>query len=301
MSFFNKYPYTDFHELNLDWLLEHYKELVDQLQQINAWVAQHKIEYNEAIARLTALENEINTFETQIRAEFARLKAEQQAQLDAAINSINIEVDNKLNQLSRDVQAAIDDIYAQYDQLQIAIANELNEFRRQVNNEITSIRNEMRANNQLIFEWVENRIEDFINSLPEILTVQVYNPYRGEVTDIQTAINDIYSVACIWGLTAQQYDDLGLTAEAYDALELTAVEYDTLGYKLLYPDPNYYMISPFTGEMTHIKNVVTRLCYFHMEGLTAEEYDAKELTAEAYDAYEITAFDYDWFGEQLLA
>lgn len=301
MSFFNKYPYTDFHELNLDWLLEHYKELVDQLQQINAWVAQHKIEYNEAIARLTALENEINTFEAQIRAEFARLKAEQQAQLDAAINTINIQVDNKLNQLSRDVQTAIDDIYAQYDQLQIAIANELNEFRRQVNYEITSIRNEMRANNQLIFEWVDNRIEDFINSLPEILTVQVYNPYRGEVTDIQTAINDIYSVACIWGLTAQQYDDLGLTAEAYDALELTAVEYDTLGYKLLYPDPNYYMISPFTGEMTHIKNVVTRLCYFHMEGLTAEEYDAKELTAEAYDAYEITAFDYDWFGEQLLA
>lgn len=301
MSFFNKYPYTDFHELNLDWLLEHYKELVDQLQQINAWIAQHKIEYNEAIARLTALENEINTFEAQIRAEFAALKAQQQAQLDAAINNINIEVDNKLNQLSRDVQTAIDDIYAQYDQLQIAIANELNDFRRQVNNEITSIRNEMRANNQLIFDWVENRIEDFINSLPEILTVQVYNPYRGEVTDIQTAINDIYSVACIWGLTAQQYDDLGLTAEAYDALELTAVEYDTLGYKLLYPDPNYYMISPFTGEMTHIKNVVTRLCYFHMEGLTAEEYDAKELTAEAYDAYEITAFDYDWFGEQLLA
>lgn len=301
MSFFNKYPYTDFHELNLDWLLEHYKELVDQLQQINTWIAQHKIQYNEAIARLTALENEINTFEAQIRAEFAALKAQQQAQLDAAINNINIEVDNKLNQLSRDVQTAIDDIYAQYDQLQIAIANELNEFRRQVNNEITSIRNEMRANNQLIFEWVENRIEDFINSLPEILTVQVYNPYRGEVTDIQTAINDIYSVACIWGLTAQQYDDLGLTAEAYDALELTAVEYDTLGYKLLYPDPNYYMISPFTGEVTHIKNVVTRLCYFHMEGLTAEEYDAKELTAEAYDAYEITAFDYDWFGEQLLA
>lgn len=299
--FYNKYPYTDFHELNLDWLLEHYQELVDQLNQINAWISEHKIQYNEAIARLTALENEINTFEAQIRAEFAALKAQQQAQLDAAINNINIEVDNKLAQLSADVQTAIDDIYSQYDRLQIAISEELNEFRRKVNNEITSIRNEMRANNQLIFQWVENRIDDFINSLPEILTVNVYNPYRGEVTDIQTAINDIYSVACIWGLTAQQYDDLGLTAEEYDNLELTAVEYDTTGYKLLYPDPNYYMMSPFTGEMTHIKNVVTKLCYFHMEGLTASEYDAKELTAEEYDAYEITAFDYDWFGEQLLA
>ena len=300
-GFTNKYPYTDFHELNLDWLLEHYKEIVDDVANLNAWMATHKTEYNEAIARLTALENELVIFENEMHAEFERLKAEQQAQLDAALADINREVDEKLYQLTLDVQAAIDAMNSRFDTLEIAISNELLAFRNQIEDEITEIRNEMRANNQLIFQWVENRIQDFINSLPEILTVQVYNPYRGEVTDIQTAINDIYSVACIWGLTAQQYDDLGLTAEEYDNLELTAVEYDTLGYKLLYPDPNYYMISPFTGEMTHIKNVVTRLCYFHMEGLTASEYDAKELTADEYDALEITAFDYDWFGEQLIA
>ena len=301
MSFINKYPYTDFHELNLDWLLTTYKEIVDEINEINTWVAQHKIEYNEAIARLTAVENEINTFETQITAAFNQLKANQQRQLDEAIASINVEVDNKLLQLEADVQRAIDDIYAKYDQLQIDIMNELQAFRTQINNEIVAIRNEMRANNQLVFAWVENRIQELIDDLPEILTVYVYNPYRGETTNIQVAINDIYSVACIWGLTAEQYDDLGLTASEYDTLELTAVEYDTTAYKLLYPDPNYYMMSPFTGELTHIKNVVTRLCYFHMEGLTAEEYDQKELSAEDYDALQITAFDYDWFGEQLIA
>lgn len=301
MSFINKYPYTDFHELNLDWLLTTYKAIVDEINEINTWVAQHKIEYNEAIARLTAVENEINTFESQITAAFNQLKEDQQRQLDEAIASINVEVDNKLLQLERDVQNAINDIYAKYDQLQIDIMNELQAFRTQINNEIVAIRNEMRANNQIVFAWVENRIQELIDDLPEILTVYVYNPYRGETTNIQVAINDIYSVACIWGLTAQQYDDLGLTAAEYDALELTAVEYDTTAYKLLYPDPNYYMMSPFTGELTHIKNVVTRLCYFHMEGLTAEEYDQKELTAEDYDALEITAFDYDWFGEQLIA
>lgn len=301
MSFINKYPYTDFHELNLDWLLKNYQAIIDEINEINTWVAQHKIEYNEAIARLTAVENEIDTFEAQITEAFEQLKAQQQQQLDDAIASINVEVDNKLLQLERDVQNAIDDIYAKYDQLQIDIMNELQAFRTQVNNEIIAIRNEMRANNQIVFTWVENRIQELIDDLPEILTVYVYNPYRGETTNIQVAINDIYSVACIWGLTAQQYDDLGLTASEYDALELTANEYDTTGYKLLYPDPNYYMMSPFTGEMAHIKNVVTKLCYFHMEGLTAEEYDQKELTAEEYDALEIDAFNYDWFGEQLIA
>ena len=299
--FNNKYPYTDFHELNLDWLLTNYQAIIDSINEINTWITQHKIEYNEAIARLTAVENEINTFEAQVTAAFEQLKADQQRQLDEAIAAINYEVDTKLAQLENDVQTAIDDIYAKYDQLQIAIMNELQAFKTQINREILEIRNEMRANNDLIFAWVENRIQELIDSLPQILTVYVYNPYRGETTDIQTAINDIYSVACIWGLTAQQYDDIGLTASEYDALDLTAIEYDTTGYKLLYPDPNYYMMSPFTGQMTHIKNIVTRLCYFHMEGLTATEYDAKELTADEYDALQITAFDYDWFGEQLIA
>lgn len=301
MSFINKYPYTDFHELNLDWLLKNYQSIIDEINEINTWVAQHQIEYEEAIARLQHVEGEIDTFEAQVNAAFEQLRQQQQQQLDDALASINLEVDEKLQQLEADVQTAINDIYAKYDQLQVEIMNELQAFRTQINNEIIAIRNEMRANNQLVFAWVENRIQELIDSLPEILTVYVYNPYRGQTTDIQTAINDIYSVACIWGLTAQQCDDLGLTASEYDALELTALEYDTTGYKLLYPDPNYYMMSPFTGEMTHIKNVVTRLCYFHMEGLTAEEYDQKELTADEYDALELTAFDYDWFGEQLIA
>ena len=298
--FDHRYPYTDFHELNLDYLLEHYQELVNQINTINSWISNHQIEYDDAIERLQAVENELYTFEDQINAAFEQLKAQQQAQLDSALANINLEVDTKLRALEDEVNAAIVQMNSQIDQLILQVNNEISRLITQVNREIIEIRNEMRANNQLIFAWVENRIQELIDSLPEILTVNVYNPYRGEVTGIQTAINDIYSLACIWGLTAFQYDTLGLTAEEYDDLELTARDYDTMGYKLLFPDPNYYMMSPFTGEMTHIKNIVTRLCYFHMEGLTASEYDALELSASEYDAKEINAFDYDWFGEELL-
>lgn len=45
--FFNKYPYTDFHELNADWLIQATKEMLDTVDQINDWKVQHEAEYQE--------------------------------------------------------------------------------------------------------------------------------------------------------------------------------------------------------------------------------------------------------------
>ncbi len=307
-NFFNKYPYTDFHELNLDWIIKRYTELSEEVDALKAWATQHKEEYNEAMERLEAVESEIDTFEQQINAQFNQLKADleadfaqQKAELEAALIQVKAEVDAELAQLQDDVAAAIAGFENQFNELETNIINEVEALKVDVRREIANFYNVMQANNEYVFTYVENRLDDFINSLPEILTVMVYNPYRGEITDIQTAINDLYEVAAIWGLTASQYDSLGLTASEYDALNLTAREYDTLGYKLLYKDPAHYMLSPFTGEYVRVQEVIDKLAQFHMEGLTASGYDAKDLTATAYDDLELTAFNYDWFANQLIA
>lgn len=299
-GFFNAYPYTDFHEMNLDFLLTSYKSLIDKANEIIAWANNHQIEYEEAIARLTAVENELYTFEARITAAFNRLEAELKAELEQALADTIAEVDATIAQLRRDVAAAINAFENRFLELETQIRKEMAETKAEVTRAIIEMRSMMEANNQYVFDYVENRLQQFIDDLPEILTVQVYNPYRGEVTDIQTAINDLYSIACIWGLTAEQYDSLDLTASEYDALELTAQEYDTLGYKLLYKDPNYYMLNPFDGEYVHVQKVIMDLAHLHMGGVTAEYYDNLELTAEEYDNKELTAFQYDWFGDQLL-
>ena len=47
MGFFNEYPYTDFHELNLDWILEKVKFLLKSVEDIEGWIETHKTEYEE--------------------------------------------------------------------------------------------------------------------------------------------------------------------------------------------------------------------------------------------------------------
>lgn len=299
-GFFNRYPYTDFHQLNLDFLLSSYELIINKANEIIEWANNHQIEYEEAIERLTAVENEIYTFEAQITAAFDQLETDLKTEMEKALSDTIAEVDATVKQLREEVAAAIASFENRFLELETQIKNELAETKAQVARAIIELQNILQANNEFIFDYVENRLNKFIDDLPEILTVMVYNPYRGEVTDIQTAINDIYSVACIWGLTAAQYDSLGLTAQEYDALELTAQEYDTLGYKLLYKDPDYNMLSPFTGEYVHVQDVIMDLAHLHMGGVTAEYYDGLELTAQEYDEKELTAFQYDWFADELL-
>ena len=303
----NKYPYTDFHELNADFLLTSYKNIIDTVNETIDWANNHQIEYEEAISRLEAVENEIATFEDDVRNAFAQLEAEydrkfaeQEAALNQALADMKTEVDTEIVHLQEEVAAAIAAFQQQFLDLKSEVLAELAQTKADVERTIMQLQSILEANNAYIMQYVENRLDQFINDFPKIITVYVYNPYRGEVTDIQQAILDIYTVACIWGLTAEQYDSLGLTAAEYDALLLTASEYDTQGYHLLYKDPNYYMLSPFTGEYVHVKDVIMDLAHLHMGGVTAEVYDLKELTAETYDDLELTAFQYDWFADELL-
>lgn len=45
--FYNKYNYTDFHDLNLSWLIEAVKQLLIEMDNMEEWKAQHIEEYEQ--------------------------------------------------------------------------------------------------------------------------------------------------------------------------------------------------------------------------------------------------------------
>ena len=45
--FTNKYPYTDFHEMNLDWIVTVVKDCAAIVDDLNEWRAEHEVEYQE--------------------------------------------------------------------------------------------------------------------------------------------------------------------------------------------------------------------------------------------------------------
>lgn len=49
--FTNGYPYTDFHELNLDWIVKHFKEFLTKISELETWKTEHEQEY-EALKKL---------------------------------------------------------------------------------------------------------------------------------------------------------------------------------------------------------------------------------------------------------
>lgn len=304
----NKYPYTDFHEMNLDWLLTNYQSIIDKTNQIIEWANNHQIEYEEAMRRLQAVESEIYTFEQQITDAFNRLQRdleqefeEQKEALQRALDETQAEVDAAIRQMQQEVTQQLADFVEEFQRLKSEVQAEINNLLAIVNRAIEELQNTLAANNEFVFEYVENRLQQFIDDLPIYENIYVYNPYRGETTTLQQAINDLYSVAAIWGLTASQYDSLGLTADEYDNLQLSAIEYDTLGFKLLYKDPDLYMIDPFTGNYVPLKDVIMSLVGLHRgDALTASEYDALDIDATTYDAYDLTAYDYDFSGKTLL-
>lgn len=104
LNFFNKYPYTDFHELNLDWLLDRMRKLEDELN--NALETLSTEIYNKVMTDIEPMFEGLSNEFAILQANFEGLE-DRQSDLEAEFVSLSASVDTKLQTLKGYVDAQV--------------------------------------------------------------------------------------------------------------------------------------------------------------------------------------------------
>lgn len=202
MGFINQFPYSDFHELNLDWLIKITKE------------NQNKVKY---------LEEEFSKIEVLTEDQINQM-------IDSAIALNNITVYQAITQVKNDLMASLNQLdiditarYKAYTDAQIALQ------KIYIDNQDVFYLNQAKAYSDNVL----NLAKAYTDSAVLDYTMMI-NPITGEYDDVRVVVDDIVKYFHTDGsLTAQEYDDLELTASAYDAYDLSAYDYDFNAKNLL--------------------------------------------------------------------
>lgn len=184
MSFFNKYPYTDFHELNADFLLKRVKSIEEQIAgikeeiegEIFEWVQEQLAPYQE---QLDALIKEVEDLSEETE--------ETLAAYDQRITDFVNTVNGALQQMRQDLATSIQAV------------NDLTDLKIEQNN-----------------TYLLNQISENVGSL-----FQVLNPFTGLMTSIQDMVDYLSSFHIVDGIDYSEMNTRALTYNTWNGLSMT--------------------------------------------------------------------------------
>lgn len=183
-DFYNKYPYTDFHELNADFLLQRVKKIEEQLVNIKEEIEGEIFEWVQE--QLAPYQEQLN----QLIAEVEALQEETEETLaayDARITAFVNEVNGKLAEMRQEL---VDSIQA---------VNDLTDIKIEQNN-----------------TYLLNQISENVGTL-----FQVLNPFTGTMVSIQEMVDYLSAFHIVDGIDYDTMNTRALTYATWNALGMT--------------------------------------------------------------------------------
>ena len=255
MRFIDLYPYTNFHEINLDWILKSLKELYNEIvgmeDRLQSYIDNELRDITGEWQ--TMLDNELAEFEKQqdekledaiqaMREENAETLAEIYALIEAISKHVQeldswykAYVDSRINELIKmipeitsvmvvcpvdgKVEPIQDALFHMYDALRYGALTAL----------------EFDTLNLSAGEFDEKGITAFCFDLygkcllwPHLRPFHMFDPFTGELLPVQVVVNKLAALHRN-GFTAQMFDNLELAAQEFDEKELSAYTFDWVG------------------------------------------------------------------------
>ena len=281
----NKYPYTDFHELNLDWILKEVKEFDAKLAELVTQFDEIKVDFQQ-----------IQDDFADIQREFDQILDEVDAKIREALSTYVPEyVDAAMDPYVRQLNAALAEVETlkqmvlSWDQQLLQIRLDYEQGDRNVKAECLGALNAYKFEVLQQIIRLDNRIDDLEFQLPDI-----YNLVKGYKTNIAFVIYDVYDAVRYFAYTAIEFTNAGFTAQDLDNLQIEALDWDVNGYNRLYPPQQ--CLNPLTGVRANICSILQDLALFASERTwTALIWDNTwDRDCDTIDGLDLTAFEFDY-------
>ena len=188
------WPYSNFHDLNLDWILQKIREYEARLDgiveeavaQANAYtdqqIAQFRTEFDELVVQV---EQEVKNMLSTVDNAIDRLTQEQQEFIETATTQINA-INERVDALEESISASIDGMRAYTNQA-------------------------IRDNNEMLFDYIES----------ELIDVHVVDYFTGQEVTIQDMFDKLAQFHLQNPLTYTQFAGKEITYAALSELNAT--------------------------------------------------------------------------------
>lgn len=275
MSFFNDIPHTRQYDGDLGWLIEAYRKLLKQYQELQE--------------RVTTLEDLYETIPDRIQAAIQ----EGLDKIEAALQKFQHDMDEamadfraEMSQTKAEIDAAIAAQQAEFDRMKAEV-DELTSQLLETYQDIYRLVNGKMLDMEI---WVLGKLEQFSNSYP-----WYRDPSDGKTEPVQVILDHIWN-RLSRGLNVWELECMHINVAELESWQINVWELENYGRDLHWFDrwKNWMMLSPFTGQLAPIAEVVQMLANLHMDGVLVGTVEAQAFNVQALEDKQFNVYDVSW-------